>query len=102
MSKQAGAAGGLPEPMETEIQPRQVHEQFTFDFFRRYQKAILYTAGIFALVTFSITGAMTSAVGTWFRPSVPMPTMTLADGRTIHVTSEDYEVAHYLSRWDAF
>jgi hypothetical protein len=102
MSKTGKLAGELPEPMESEVQPKHESDKFTFDFFRRYQKAILYTAGIFALVTFSITGAMTQAVGTWFSPSVAMPTMKLADGTELHVTAEDYDIANFLQNWESY
>ena len=102
MSKQANIAGELPEPMETEVQERQEHEKFTLDFFRRNQKAILYTAGIFALLTFSITGAMTSAFSSLFESKRPMPTMTVPGHGAVKVTGEDYETASILKRWGAY
>lgn len=100
MSKQADMAGELPEPMETEVQERQEHEKFTLDFFRRNQKAILYTAGIFALLTFSITGAMTDTFSNVFSSKRPMPVMTVPGVGSVSVTQDDYDVANTLSRWN--
>ena len=99
MSKQGQTQGDLPEQMESEVQERHEHEKFTLDFFRRNQKAILYTAGIFALVTFSITGAMTQAFSDVFTPKRQMPTMQVAGVGEVHVKPEDYDVANYLVRW---
>src|SRR5262245_65586225 len=76
------------------------HDEFTgaFGFFRKYQKLILYTAGIFALITFSITGAMTS----WVRnltggPSGPQPTILVGD-RRVEVTVEDMQMGGLVAR----
>src|SRR5262245_5001118 len=76
------------------------HDEFTgaFGFFRKYQKLILYTAGIFALITFSITGAMTS----WVRnltggPSGPQPTIEVG-GKRVEVTLEDMQMGGLVSR----
>ena len=33
-----------------------------YGFFRRHQKKLLYTAGLFTLLTFSITGSMTALI----------------------------------------
>ena len=60
-------------------------------FFRRYQKPILFTAVLFALVTFSIPVALTG----FFTPSNAREgsTMMLPGGRRIQVTGEDYAVS---------
>ncbi len=74
----------------------------SFDFFRKHQKAILYTAGLFALLTFSVTGAMTAVVEGLFQPSLPGATMTLADGRRVMTTVEDHRIAQALSQTPLF
>ncbi len=67
------------------------------DFFRKYQRIILYTAGIFALVSFSISAPILGFFGSLFRQPVPLPTMRI-DGRIVKVTMEDEEVATELVR----
>ena len=41
-----------------------------YGFFRRHQKLLLYTAGLFTLLTFSITGSLQSLVGGVFSKNV--------------------------------
>src|SRR5690606_1179924 len=69
----------------------------SFEFFRKHQKFVLYTAGFFALLTFSITGAMTSffdnLTGSGYIPA----TLRLADGRTAYVTQEDRRIGQALA-----
>lgn len=75
------------------------HDEYTgaFGFFRRYQKLILYTAVIFALVTFSITGAMTKFFGDLFSPAVgPMPSIEVA-GQRVELTTEDVEIGKFIA-----
>ncbi|MCC6672992.1 MAG: hypothetical protein IT458_18145 [Planctomycetes bacterium] len=67
------------------------------EFFRRNQKAILYSAGLFALVFFSVTGPMIGFFQTIFSRAVPLPSVTLADGRKVDLTTEDYDVARALA-----
>jgi hypothetical protein len=69
-----------------------------FDFFRRYQKAILYTAGFFALITFSITGALMNFFDNLFVGSQPSASLVLPDDRTVNVTPEDAEIGSLLAR----
>lgn len=66
-----------------------------FSFFRKYQKHILYTAVLFALLTFSIPVALTS----FFDPTPEFkgPTMQMG-ARTIHVTEEDWMVGRMIVR----
>lgn len=66
-----------------------------FAFFRRHQKSILYTAVLFALVTFSIPFALES----FFTPTAAFkgPTMKIGD-RTIQVTLEDSNVGSMMLR----
>ncbi|MEZ5962730.1 MAG: hypothetical protein R3F56_02675 [Planctomycetota bacterium] len=68
-----------------------------FEFFRKNQKLILYTAGIFALLTFSISGAMMSYFsGLTDRGGFKGASLRLADGRRAFVTLDDYRVAQNL------
>lgn len=70
----------------------------SFDFFRKHQKVILYSAGLFALLTFSVTGAMTAFIDDMFRPPFRGATMTLADGRRIFTTADDQHIGQALSQ----
>ena len=90
----------------TEIPPTEQpkpdhHDEFTgaFGFFRKHQKLILYTAGIFALITFSITGAMTSWVrGLTSGPSGPQPTIAVAGNNAIELDVEDLRLGGQLAQ----
>jgi len=66
-------------------------EEFTgaFGFFRKYQKPILYTAGMFALVTFSVTGAMMSSFDRMFRGDVPRASIVVNNTR-VKLEDEDF------------
>ena len=68
----------------------------SFDFFRKHQKLILYTAGIFALLTFSISGAMLSYFDQWVGPARRDGSLKLPNGKTVAVTAEDFRVAQRL------
>lgn len=68
-----------------------------FGFFRQYQKIILYTAGLFALITFSITGAMTGFFANIFGARGLLPTIEVG-GRTVELTQEDYDYGLVLSQ----
>ncbi|MGE0143162.1 MAG: hypothetical protein AB7I19_00120 [Planctomycetota bacterium] len=65
------------------------------EFFRKHQRVILFTAGIFALVSFSISGPILSFFAGINAPARPNPTITV-DGRTIEISAEDYAVASLL------
>lgn len=79
-----------PPPAQPAPQAPIHHDEFhgVFGFFRRYQKIILYTAGMFALLTFGVTGAMIGLFESWFRREQPKPTITVA-GREVQLTDED-------------
>jgi hypothetical protein len=89
----------VPQKSPAPAGPQRGPEDFkgVFGFFRKYQKPILYTAGLFALITFSITGAMMGLVDRLFGSHGPLPTIEVG-GRTESMTAEDYEVALLLSR----
>ncbi|MBL8751491.1 MAG: hypothetical protein JNK78_20220 [Planctomycetes bacterium] len=68
-----------------------------YGFFRRHQKKLLYTAGLFTLLTFSITGQMLSVVGELFHATPPMPTIAVG-GKRIELTPDDYRYGDILAR----
>lgn len=67
-----------------------------YGFFRRHQKKILYSAGLFTLLTFSITGAVTQVVNEWFTPPTPMPTIVV-NGQRIELERRDYDYGSLLA-----
>lgn len=67
-----------------------------FEFFRKYQKPVLFTAGIFALITFSITGAVTGFFTAGPASFYRAPRLTLPDGRDVEVTFDDWNVGFAL------
>jgi hypothetical protein len=69
-----------------------------FDFFRKYQRPILYTAGIFALVSFSISGALMGFFTAMFERDIEGPKLTLGDGRVVEVTQEDYSIGRMVAQ----
>ena len=64
-----------------------------FGFFHKYQKQIIYTAGIFTLLTFSITGALTGTFERWFAPQIPYPVMEVPGFGKVQITEEDERAA---------
>lgn len=66
-------------------------------FFNKYQRPILYTAGIFALVSFSITGPLLQWAESAFREKVPLGSIEVA-GKRVELTEEDMAVGREL--WD--
>lgn len=68
-----------------------------YGFFRRHQKKLLYSAGLFTLLTFSITGSMLSAFGGVFERRQPRGTIEVL-GKTVQLLDEDYAVADRLVR----
>lgn len=68
-----------------------------FGFFRRYQKLILYTAVLFALVTFSVTGPLLDWVrGLSAADLGKRPTITIG-GQVFEVTIEDHRIGGALA-----
>ena len=72
------------------------HDEYTgvYGWFRRYQKLLLYTAGLFTLLTFSITGPMLALVGEIFNPAPPTASIAVG-GQRVSLTRDDY---HYGER----
>jgi hypothetical protein len=68
-----------------------------YGFFRRHQKKLLYTAGLFTLLTFSISGPMMSAASEVFGTKRSMPTI-LVNGQRVHLQPEDDMYGDELAR----
>jgi len=69
----------------------------TFEFYRRNQKLILYTAGIFALLTFSISGAMMSYFSGLGGGGYKGASLRGPDGLRVYVTVDDHRIAQNLA-----
>jgi hypothetical protein len=67
-----------------------------FEFFRKYQRPILFTAGIFALITFSVSQPLFAFFESLFAPAFQEATMKLPDGTVVRVTREDDQVGFDL------
>ncbi len=70
------------------------------EFFRKYQRLILYSAGIFALVTFSATGSILGFIDSVFQTRAPLPVMEIR-GREVEVQPIDNEFAARIVRWES-
>lgn len=68
-----------------------------YAWFRRHQKKLLYTAGLFTLLTFSITGPMMSAVESLSGRGQAMPTLQVGKDR-VSMQAEDFQYAELLAR----
>lgn len=81
-----------------EIPTRSQPEDATaaFGFFRRHQKLIIYTAGLFTLLTFSITGAVMS-VSEQFSQDIKMPELEVpGELGKVEITPEDDAVGRMI------
>lgn len=67
-----------------------------YGFFRRHQKKLLYTAGMFVLLTFSISGPMTQWVRDRFTAPRQMPTIKV-NGAPVSMTEEDFYYGQQLA-----
>ncbi|MEO6593680.1 MAG: hypothetical protein ABIP94_02885, partial [Planctomycetota bacterium] len=68
-----------------------------YGFFRRHQKKLLYTAGLFTLLTFSISGPMIASVGEVFGTKHPMPSIVVG-GNRIELQQDDYKFGEVIAR----
>ena len=66
-----------------------------FSFFQTYQRPILFGAGIFALVTFSITAEISTVGARLFAKPQPMPSVLIGD-RRVEILPEDRVVAQSI------
>jgi hypothetical protein len=67
-----------------------------YGFFRRHQKKLLYTAGLFTLLTFSITGPIMAVFGNVFSGARELPTIEVG-GKRVALTAEDYDYGRALA-----
>ena len=85
-----------PEKPE-EAAPAIVDEQTgVYGWFRRNQKKLLYSVGLFVLVTFSVSGPMLAWVRDAFEASRDMPTIVV-NGERIKLKSEDYDIGQQIA-----
>ena len=84
-------AGG-PAPEETFDEKSGV-----YGFFRRHQKLLLYTAGLFTLLTFSITGSLQGLVGGVFSKDVERGSIEV-NGVRSKLTADDYRYGGLIAR----
>jgi len=66
-----------------------------YGFFRRHQKKLLYTAGFFTLLTFSITGPIQQVARELFYPALPTATI-LVGGKRVSLQKEDYDFGRFI------
>ncbi|MEC9046970.1 MAG: hypothetical protein VYA51_03080 [Planctomycetota bacterium] len=87
------------QPQANEPAPEETFDELTgvYGWFRRHQKKLLYTAGLFTLLTFSITGSLQSLVGGLFLKDIERGTIEV-NGTRAQLTAEDYEYGGMLSR----
>ncbi|MFY9343681.1 MAG: hypothetical protein WAT39_14390 [Planctomycetota bacterium] len=69
-----------------------------YGFFRRHQKKLLYTAGMFTLLTFSISGPMMAWAGELFGGAREMPTI-LVNGKRVPIQLEDENYGRLLANY---
>ena len=76
-----------------------------YGFFRRHQKKLLYTAGFFTLLTFSITGPLLGVVHEWFGTPLPMASIVVG-GKQVKMQPDDYVfgrvIAHNITNRTLF
>ena len=70
------------------------------DFFRKYQRLILYSAVLFALVTFSATASIEGFFASVFQTQAPLPVMEI-QGREVEIQPIDNEFAARIVRWES-
>lgn len=68
-----------------------------YGFFRRHQKKLLYTAGMFVLLTFSISGPMTQFFRDIFGGHRALPSIVV-NGKRVDLQQEDFDYGTTLAR----
>ncbi|MCK5941525.1 MAG: hypothetical protein KAI24_06115 [Planctomycetes bacterium] len=86
-------------PQANEPPPEESFDELTgvYGFFRRHQKKLLYTAGLFTLLTFSITGSLQGLVGGMFSKDIERGSIEV-NGTRADLTSEDYDYGTLIAR----
>jgi len=87
------------EPAVTAQPADPLQDDYTgvYGFFRRHQKKLLYTAGLFTLLTFSVTGPMLALIDNLFGNRAPLPSIVVLGKRTT-MQPEDYDYGDQLAR----
>ena len=92
------ATKSAPPPVPSTPQDHKYDEfRGVYGFFRRHQKKLLYSAGLFTLLTFSITGPMTSVVRKVFGNELPMSSIVVG-GKRIQLHPDDYRFGQIIAR----
>jgi len=88
-----------PEESQDTPAPESDFDELTgvYGFFRRHQMKLLYTAGLFTLLTFSIGGSIQGMVGGIFTEERERSTISV-NGERVKLTDEDYNYGSRLAR----
>lgn len=86
-----GAPAQGSSPADTHI------DSGVYAWFRRHQKKLLYTAGLFTLLTFSVTGPMMHAFDSLFGRAQSLPTLSVG-GKRVSMHTEDFQFGEMLAR----
>lgn len=92
------ATNPVQTPSDSKSPPEAQYDEHSgvYGFFRRNQKRVLYTAGLFTLLTFSITGPMTALITDAFRDEGSKSTI-LVNGKREALTAEDITYGRELA-----
>ncbi|MFM1871680.1 MAG: hypothetical protein RL398_1102 [Planctomycetota bacterium] len=94
----SGSAPQVPGSAPQGGTPTDIHiETGIYAWFRKHQKKLLYSAGLFTLLTFSVTGPMLSAFDSLFGVSQSLPTLQV-NGKKVSMQPEDYQFGEQLAR----
>jgi len=87
------------QPQANEPAPEETFDELTgvYGWFRRHQKLLLYTAGIFTLLTFSITGSVTQLWNGLWNKDAKRGSIEV-NGQREQLTSEDYLYGNLIAR----
>ncbi|MFT6081593.1 MAG: hypothetical protein ACI8UD_001800 [Planctomycetota bacterium] len=88
-----------PEESQATPAPEPDFDELTgvYGFFRRHQMKLLYTAGLFTLLTFSIGGSIQGLVGGLVNDGRQRATISV-NGDRVQLTDEDYSYGAQLAR----
>lgn len=94
MSTQSDKPNDVPAPTA----PHDLHDDHSgvYGWFRRNQKRLLYTVGLFVLITFSVSGPMIAMFGELTRKVQPMPHMTIG-GQRVEMTELDFQIGQKVA-----
>ena len=86
-------------PQSQDSAPEESFDELTgvYGWFRRHQLKLLYTAGLFTLVTFSITGPLQSFFSGLVDKDVERGSISV-NGERQSLTSEDYSYGSLIAR----